>query len=192
MQYGRFARNSRERGVIVGSNKILLRAVMVLAVTGALAAEPLPDGLRRCAAIADVSVRVACYDRLSGTAPAVAVPAPTVAVAAPAPATAPVPVAAPATAYGNEDLKKSSADRAADTTPKSIDARVTVLHEMAPNVFLISLDNGQVWQQEEARPAFSITVGDTVRILSGALGSHSMSPLSKGQTTGWARATRRK
>ncbi len=105
------------------------------------------------------------------------------------PCSTPAPAAA---TYGNADLKKSDAERKADATPKSIDARVSALHEMAPKVFLISLDNGQVWQQEEARPAFTINIGDTVRILSGALGAHSMSRVYKGETAGWVRVTRRK
>ena len=182
------------------SIRVLLRAAMLLMVAGAaVAAESLPDGMRRCAAIADISVRVACYDQLAGKAPAAAA-APAPVVATPAPVAAPAPVVAtygkagtpkPA-AYGDAGLEKSSAERAGDAAPKSIDARIIALHEMAPSVFLISLDNGQIWQQGEARPGFTVNVGDTVRILSGSLGSYSMSPVSKGKTSGWVRVTRKK
>ena len=148
---------------------------------------------------------MACYDQLSGTAPApAAAPAPVAAPAA-APAVAGVAVADTSSvtatpkagtpkpaAYGDAGLEKSSAERAGDAAPKSIDARIIALHEMAPGVFLISLDNGQIWQQGEARPGFTVNVGNTVRILSGSLGSYSMSLVSKGKTSGWVRVTRKK
>jgi hypothetical protein len=169
--------------------RLLMGAATMLAVTGvAVAAELSLDAARRCAAMTDSVARVACYDQLYATATAPApAPAPA-AVAAPAPV---APTVAVAAAIGDESLKKSSAQRAAEpATPTSVDANITALREMRPNVYRISLDSGQVWQQEESEALFTPGVGDTVRIKKGSLGRYSMSRLSNGKTTGWARVTR--
>jgi hypothetical protein len=166
--------------------RLLLGVVTMLAVSGAvIAAETWPNIARPCAAMTDSLSRVACYDQLYAKA-STAVTAP---VPGAASAGASVAVAGTA-AIGDTDLKKTSADRAGSATPTTADARITALREMRPNVYRISLDNGQVWQQEESDLMFQPAIGDTVRIRKGTLGRFDMSHLANGKTGGWARVTR--
>lgn len=159
------------------SIRCLVGAVTMLAATGAVvAAERWPDVARPCAAMTDNLARLTCFDQLYAKATAAA--------------TAAVTRTAGTAAIGDEDLKKSSAERAESAAPISVDAKVTALREIRPRVFRISLDNGQVWQQEEVQSLFAVDVGDTVRIKTGLLGRHDISRVANGKTGGWARVTR--
>jgi hypothetical protein len=177
-------------------------AVAVLAVTGvAVAAESPADGLRRCAAVTDSLARLVCFDQLSAAAPAAAV-----APAAPV-STAPTGSAAPAAAVGlaagtaavatqaelGDDNLKGSQRKDAATKPTSLTAQVSELLETRTDTYRISLDNGQVWQQEEVQSAaFTIKVGDTVRIEKGKMGGYSLAVVRNGEASGrWIRVTRK-
>jgi len=67
-------------------------------------------------------------------------------VAPPASATAATP---PSDSSGHEPKPKSAADPSVDSS--SIAATVTALKETVPNVYLITLDNGQVWRQNSSQ-----------------------------------------
>jgi hypothetical protein len=170
--------------------RCILSAVIFAAMAGiAVAAEPTLEAARRCSTVTDIIARVTCYDHVFGTPAAAPVVAPT---PTPAPASTAAVVAgttAPA-AIGDESLKKSSAERAASGAPTSADAKITAMRAIRPNVYRITLDNGQVWQQEESDFTFQPGVGDTVRIAKGAMGRFDMSRLANGKTGGWVRVTR--
>lgn len=117
-----------------------------LAQTGTIQLE-----LARCAAIADINARVACYDALANTRqnqPQSAVPA------------------VPRTQVPEEAQAKPVADA---RNAQTLLARVTQLREVQPGKMRITLANGQVWQQTVAK-AFFIRTNDTVRIDSSGWG----------------------
>lgn len=131
--------------------------------------------------------------------PARAAASPTVAPAAapvssPAPATAPAAPApaAPANAsadFGSEQLRRSASRD--DEEPRTLTASVTALRETRRNVFRITLDNDQVWQQMDMDSLFHLEVGDTVEINRGRLGGYRMARTSRGGS-GWVRVNRLK
>ena len=61
-------------------------------------------------------------------------------------------------------------------------SRITAMTEVGAKKYLISLENGQVWrQQESAQVASFFHVGDDVLIRKGALGSYQLSSVSTGE-----------
>lgn len=173
--------------------------VLGLVSSVAAAAESPLDAARRCGMVKDSLERLVCYDRLFGPdamPPAARAPSatPMVPVAPPAPVAAPVaaaPVAAApaaAPALGDEAVKKHS-KATKSNEPTGLTANVSALKEIGQNLYRISLDNGQVWQQVESASLFQVAVGDTVRIEKGVMGSYRMSRTSNGQS-GWVHVTR--
>jgi hypothetical protein len=169
------------------------------------------EAARQCAQQKDSLQRLVCYDRIfladeaspvaaaaapaAVAAPVAAAPAAVVAPVAVAPAAVAAPaaaavVAAPkpaavAPALGDESLKKNKKDVV--EAPKSMEARVTAVRETRPQLFRMTLENGQIWQQMESSSLFHVKNGDSVRIEKGSMGSYRMS-LTKG--SGWVRVTR--
>ena len=195
-------------------NKPLLTLALTLSCTAAGAASPpatLPASVAACLRVTDAGQRLACYDQsVAALLPAtiVAPPAAPVAAATPAikappaaPAPPPVaaskaasavaaaaPVAAPAPTFGQEQL--SSKQRPpADPADQTLHAKVTALRAPVPDTYRISLDNGQVWQQQESRLGFSLKVGDTVTLGKGAMGSYRLWRDADGPKA-WVRVTR--
>jgi hypothetical protein len=175
-----------------------------------MAADASLEAARRCVQIKDSLERLVCFDRaFAGTAtltPAPAVklapaplpsPPPVVAVApvpAPPPAVAmaaPAPPAAAAPALGDEVIKRNKPQEPEDTGPTSLVAKISALKETRKNVFRISLDNGQVWQQMDMESLFIVKVGDIVEVQKGRLGGYRMGKTG-GQSSGWVRVTRLK
>lgn len=69
-------------------------------------------------------------------------------------------------------------------------ATIKEMHEVRPQIYAISLSNGQVWRQEEgSHLALFFHVGDGVRIEKGALGSYHMSTAATGAKN-WVRVSR--
>src|SRR5688572_29848066 len=142
-------------------------AALMLGGGNALAAEAPLDRARQCAAIQDSLQRLVCYDRVS-------------------PPTAGADTGTPAAdqassdtaRFGAEGLKRSDAEREADSPPRSIAATVREVRETRPNVYRVTLDNGQIWQQMDMDSTFSIAVGDTVRIDRGRLGGYQLTRTS--------------
>jgi hypothetical protein len=122
--------------------------------------------------------------------PPVAAPKVAPAVAAAAPVAAPIaaPPAAPAPTFGQEQL--SSKHRPpADPADQTLHAKVTALRAPVPDTYRITLDNGQVWQQQESRFGFSLTAGDSVTLGKGAMGSYRLWRDADGPKA-WVRVTR--
>jgi hypothetical protein len=142
-------------------------------------AQSLEEAVRACAAETDVLRRLACYDRTAALL-----------VGAPAPAIAPTSSAAsrdgprtvsPDAKFG---VRNGPLDEKKNTTaPKEITATV-ILIEMrrSSGALVVSLDNDQVWVENQPSEYFPLKVGDTVRIRSGALGSYVMFAPSKRTT----------
>ena len=57
-----------------------------------------------------------------------------------------------------------------DATPKSVHAKVVAVARPPAGRFIVTLDNGQVWSQQESID-FPLEVGDEVTIRSGLLGA---------------------
>jgi hypothetical protein len=160
-------------------------AALALAGGTVLAAEAPLDRARQCATIQDSLQRLMCYDRVfaaSAAAPAVAAPAAVVPVA-------PAQASGDTARFGAETLRRSEAERESEAPPSSITATVRELRQTRPNVFRVSLDNGQIWQQMDMDSLFILSVGDTVQIDRGRLGGYRMARTSKGGS-GWVRVNR--
>lgn len=127
-------------------------------------------------------------------------PAPATAPAAPASgaavAQAPAPTPAPASSaparsaeFGADQLRRGGKDE--EEAPRTLTATVQELRETRPNVFRITLDNGQIWQQMDMDSLFHVQVGDTVEINRGRMGGYRMSRKTRGGS-GWVRVNRLK
>lgn len=132
--------------------------VFVVAFAGSsLAAETLPEGIRACAQQQDRDQRLACFDaevaRLSS----------------------------PAAVAQNFGVTRAMA-QGQPAQPNEITARVTDVATRPHGELVLTLDNGQVWQQIEAAAGWSVKAGDRVIIKSGAFSSYRLLAPS-GRTT---------
>jgi FtsP/CotA-like multicopper oxidase with cupredoxin domain len=147
-----------------------------------------------CVAVSDDAARLACYDRAygrnaasksaaaagaaaAGTAAAPKSPAvasPTAVHAAPAAATPKDPVSE----FGLTEAAKQAKDPAkaaeAAKAPTSMTAKVISLRFKKYGEFVVTLDNGQVWEQNEPMPSAIVRVGDTVTVKKAVLGSYTL------------------
>lgn len=142
-------------------------------------AQSLEEAVRACAAETDVLRRLACYDRAAAQL-----------VGAQAPGAAPASSAAdrdgprtvsPEARFG---VRNGPLDeRKYAKSPKEITATV-ILIEMrrSSGALVVSLDNDQVWVENQPSEYFPLKVGDTVRIRSAALGAYMMFAPSKRAT----------
>jgi len=116
-----------------------------------------------CRAITDAAVRLECYDKLFA-ADATA----TAQIAAPA-ATAPPTIAAePGTHFG---YRGNAAATAAPDEPKSLSFVVERVDQRPDSEFIVTFENGQVWQQVELNTRIELHHGDRVVIRKAALSS---------------------
>lgn len=162
--------------------------VGVCACGCAVGAEALPASLRACMSESEASQRLACFDRES--ARLVRESAPTARKAdppSPMPATASAPVAAPAVATASAPVQSAQdkfgyrgniarADIAKEeaqerTEAGQLTATVTEVTTMALGELVLTLDNGQVWQQKRGDRGMRIKVGDEITIRRATLGS---------------------
>jgi hypothetical protein len=160
------------------------------------AAQTLPEQLQKCFRVYGVMDRLACYDEVArgvaGNAatsrpvpPAPAMPAnPATAAAAPAPApqaqpgfgynsNAPSRQTTPQT-FGSENIQRPAPAGPVD----SITAAVTDYKFTPQGRFIVTLANGQVWQQIEgdvAHPLLNHNHTRSVTISRGLLGSYNLS-----------------
>lgn len=148
------------------------------------------DEARSCVTIADGAARLACYDRAFGrpaAGPTTAASARSTAVPAAAPPTTPaavtavapaVPVAPknPVAEFGLTEAGKQAKDpvKAAEAAaaPESVSGKVISVQWRKYGEFVVTLDNGQVWAQNEPMPSAIVRVGDTVTVKKAWLGSY--------------------
>jgi hypothetical protein len=157
-------------------------ASIALAVSCApmVTAQTLQEQVRACSAETDAGRRLSCYDRAAATLDKPAAPA-----ARAAASTAAAPKATPATPASTTASTAANADAAQfgvsegplaakrqATALKEITAVVTSVGFQPRGELIMTLDNGQVWQQNEAVAYFPLKVGDTVKIRAGSIGSY--------------------
>jgi hypothetical protein len=170
--------------------------LLVTAASTASAAETAADWVRQCTQLKDSLERLVCYDRIflapatvemaprQVAPPPAAVPAPAPAAVAPPVVIAPPPpppvVSNPAPQPAPATVPAPAPTRpAVQETPNLIEANITALKELRREVYLFTLDNGQIWQQNEAVGVLNVRVGDALVIKKGALGGY-MAELKKG------------
>ena len=175
----------------------------------AVAAEALPPSLRACMSEADASRRLACFDRESARLTTESAPVARQAATPPPPAPAPAPAAAkaaPAAAATAAATGAATAAAAAEKSPEDkfgyrgtiaraeidkkeaeerkgaeqITATVTEVSTLAHGELVLTLDNGQVWQQKRGDRAMRVKVGDQVSIKRGSLNSFLLTSEAKG------------
>jgi hypothetical protein len=164
-------------------------ALVFTASMGATAADdPALAAARRCTQISDNLLRLTCFDKALAAGVGGAAAAPVAAPASPAPALA-ASAEAPAT-FGEENVRKSIVERDKAEVRK-LSAMVTAVKSVRQDVYRVSLDNGQVWQQTEMSSMFTVAVGDSVEISKGRFGGYRMSRTSGGGS-GWVSVVRAK
>jgi hypothetical protein len=146
-------------------------AGLSIAIFGVGAAAAAPDGsdelraiLAPCTSIAKAQDRLACYDKLSGRTPEVSSPA----ARSPA-AASPPPPSPPATAA---DFGLSPAQKVpvAHEPAQSVTATIAGMGLLASGRTSVSLDNGQMWELEDAPDAL-LAVGQVITVRHASLGS---------------------
>jgi len=162
----------------VNSKRIACRlAVLALALSPheAVLAQSPEEAIRACAAETDVLQRLACYDRAA--AQLLGAPPPAAAAADGARSESVSPDALFGTRNGALDRRKYSA------VPKEITARVSQIEmRRTTGVLVVTLDNEQVWMEDQPSAYYPLKIGDTVRIRAAALGSYMMFAPSKRTT----------
>jgi hypothetical protein len=168
--------------------RVTAMAALLLASGAALGAEDMAQRAQRCVSVADSLERLVCYDRIFGNGQTATAAPPAVAARPPPAAEAPRTTTA-TPEFGADQLRRSSGDD--EAAPSKLTATVQELRETRPNVFRITLENGQVWQQMDMDSLFHVQVGDTVEINRGRLGGYRMARQSRGGS-GWVRVNRLK
>lgn len=146
--------------------RIAVAIVLACAGAPALAAESLPESLRKCAAVADAAQRLQCYDR---AVTALGAPVAAGATLAPAAATAVVPAApapTPEQKFGARgEVKAKQQPKVEEPTLEQLTAEVKAIRRGPNGELILTLDNGQVWRQLSAQPML-VKTGDRVTIKS--------------------------
>jgi hypothetical protein len=158
----------------------------------ATAADALPPSLRACMKETDATRRLACFDRESATlagesAPVAKQAAPAPAASASAASATPAAPAAAAATVGAAAATQSATDRfgykgniareeidkqkAEEEASGALTANVTAIATPPNGGMVVTLDNGQVWQQKTADRGMHIKVGDQVTIKHAMMGS---------------------
>lgn len=148
---------------------------LIVVSNASWAADPVA-ALKSCAALAEPSARLVCYDalaaQLQSAAVSVASPAPVVAPALPQMQVRPEQ-------FGSESLPSATvADAPVPAALDNIMDKVTAVSFSASGRFTVTLANGQVWQQVpgDTDKAYFPRKGDVqVRISRGTIGSYNLS-----------------
>lgn len=144
-----------------------------------VSAQTLQEQVQTCSTETDAARRLSCYDRAAATlrkaAPAARAATSTAssgqaAPITPASTTASTPTQADAAEFGVSEGPLAAKKQA--TGLKAITAVVTAVAFQPRGELIMTLDNGQVWQQNEAVAYFPLKVGDTVKISTASLGSY--------------------
>jgi len=108
---------------------------------------------------------------------------------APELAAAPVKAAASApAAFGAEQIVQKPSELKKGQSLE-LKATIATLRETMPETWLFTLDNGQVWRQDEVRVGFQPEQGEEVTLRKGALGSYRLN-LDRDGSKAWVRVTR--
>jgi len=160
--------------------------ITVLALSSMEAgASGLEESIRQCRTLESAQARLECYDAVelaprpadaaaSGSVAPATVPSSATAGAAPTTATATAPASATAPEPGEASDFGREHWEASRETPDSIRASVAAVARGGYGKLVITLDNGQVWQQRGSEK-FQLSEGDAVVIERGALNSFFLS-----------------
>lgn len=133
---------------------LLLLAVSVLPLAAA-GAGPLSDGLQRCARETDEHLRLKCFDDLAASLPQ----------------RKRDEFGMTAAIAERKDPSAPKAPKAPLVDPELLDAKIAGLRQGSHGEYTFTLDNGQVWVEQEFRPGERFSVGEAVQIKHGFLGS---------------------
>jgi hypothetical protein len=144
-----------------------MKILLMMALTGVLfsggvcrAGDPLPEQLKTCVSMPRDAERLACYDRAvalirSGSANSPAPSAENMFGASTA-------ISEPQNAHNEPDRQELN----------QINGHVTALHSTTEDkLIVLTLDNGQVWRQQDLDAHLTIDVGDSVTIARASLGT---------------------
>jgi len=129
-------------------------------------------GLGACTALDDDAARLACYDRLAGFVK-LGAPAASTAPAAP-PMPAPEAAAEAVTDFGLSDAAKRARapEKWREATPDSVVLVVASVRTDQLGRFTATMEDGQVWVQNETKSSATLRPGEQVTIKRGALESY--------------------
>jgi len=130
--------------------RLCVAAFALLAATAYAGRDPLAEGLRHCALMSDEPQRLACFDALAAALPKIKTDQ-----------------------FG---LTGAIAHQREPSTPvvavqESLQGRITGLRAGAGGNAIFTLDNGQQWIEIQARPGVQFSVGESVQIEYGSMGS---------------------
>lgn len=150
--------------------KVLAVLVVQLSIGAGVALAdggPSMEALRGCVAQEDAARRLSCYDRAMGRETQDAVPQ-SANLSAP-PASVP---ANDASKFGYRGaIAREEMDRRKEEGLDQVSGVVTEVGRLPLGQYVVTLDNGQVWEQLRSNSRLSIDVGDSVTIKGAALGS---------------------
>ena len=140
---------------------LLLLAVWVLPLDAR--AEPLSDGLQRCARETDEHLRLKCFDELAGSVPQLK-----------------------RDQFGMTGAiaqqRDPSAPKPPFVDPEVLNSKIAGLRQGSHGEYIFTLDNGQVWEEQESRPGVRFSVGEVVQIKHGTMSSLWLSASSRRMT----------
>jgi hypothetical protein len=139
-------------------------AAIGMAIAPALADES--SAARDCARVAVDAARLACYDALFRADPQAAAKPP-----------------AAADSFGLE-RRRVPAPAPAQDKPKRISAKVVAASELRGDRYRVELDNGQVWETQEASWSVSFAPGQDVVIDRGVFNAYRIAPAGQGRFIG--------
>ncbi len=139
-------------------SRLVLRGSLLVLTAVSLPAfgmtNPLDEGLRKCARETDQSQRLACYDALAGTLPKVEADR----------------VGMTADIAQKREQKREPVEKRA-APPETLTAKIRSVRENSHGQLIFSLDNDQVWIQDQPSSNIRFSAGDEIRIEHGALTS---------------------
>jgi hypothetical protein len=146
--------------LLVNVRAALLVAVLALLATLPAMAQPTPDS-HPCARVSAPTERLACYDA--------AFPRSTAAIAE----SKAIAEEQARQEFGLSERERRERDSTGLTAPlpERLESTVTRVDFAANGARVITLDNGQVWQQSEVSSKGRLTIGDRVVLRNAALGS---------------------
>jgi hypothetical protein len=143
-----------------------MKTLMTIAVMGILcdstcrAGDPLPEQLKTCVSLQRDAERLACYDRAVGLIRSGN-------TASPGPS--------PENMFGASTSIEPARQAPGAGEPeelKQISGHVTAMHWTTEDkLMVVTLDNGQVWRQQDLDAHLTVDVGDSVTIARASLGT---------------------
>jgi hypothetical protein len=157
------------KGIVMLSARLLLLTALLAGSSLASEAEPDVAHLRKCTEEPNDAKRLACYDVEMGRSKRAAGDFGTESLPR---KQSPQPAASDQAAgdFGTESLPRKQSPQPAASVPNDLITKVQAIGQGAYGKIVVTLDNGQVWEQQEMLD-FSLNVGDVVTIKHGLLGS---------------------